>query len=340
MPKLSPKGKLVAALVFLSILSLVYILSSPRPGKPLPFLPVSSTPTPADIRSNQPAFNRLKKFSVSFGPDLTFTGFPQNFPVYSAFPSPEDLDSVTATIAAYFHLSRTSPTSRTWFSKDQTRSLLQNFKTQTIFYSTDRTSSPSLYSGPSKPGLTGALAVAQKFIAGLPVPPGLAFEENSIQYLAASEFDTEFHSSDPTNAEVILLPFSYHVDNYVYRSGALLDPPLMFYIGQRNQIIKLSYLSQPLPRISSPTEHSSIASDDIKNLLESGQGEVVSTDLLNLAYQTSQLPPVNITSYHIEYRLNTAKNLLLPYFRFEGTFTSPQNQQPTPVSILLPAVSL
>jgi len=341
MPQLSTKGKLVLGLAFLSFLSLIYILSSSG-RSPIPSLPLFPTPTPVstEIQSPNATFRQIRSYQVSLNPRFLLTSLPQTLPVYSASSTTIDLDAFTASVAAFLNLHRTTPTSRQWVSANTYRSLYQDYRQQMLNYSTDKSVEPALYSGPHPPSLSGAVSSAQKLVDLLPAANRPAINQSATQYYIASNSDTELSLTTSAKAEVINLVFEYQINGFPYRQANQGLPVFSVYVGQNNQIIKMTYSSQPLPLLSSPTEHPLLTLDLLQTQLNSGQGEVVSTDLGNITFNTTSLPPISLYSFQIEYHYNPLKNLVLPYFLLEGKFTSSVNKQETPVYLLLPAVSL
>jgi len=329
--------KLLLVLLGVSLVSIVYLYSSSQ--KPSLQRNLEPTPYPTSatqIHSDQPAFNQIRQYQVSFSSNIDWRSFPANLNLYSAASTNENLNSIIETLIQKYNLIESPTLKNYWVSEDGLRGLIVDYNNQTFQLSVQ-----------SKQNLANlnytldqAISAAKLISTSNTFLRNLSINTNKIEYFQISS--KEFHlvpQTDPSKANAFNIPYSSYVDSYPVYSGSFPNPPLQLLLGPNNFLLKLSYISQPLPSVSNPQTKPVLGPDQIKTALESGQGEILSVDLMDLPYKATEIPLITIADYQIEFRYNEKKHQLIPYFRFYGSYSSPYNPS-AKIEIILPAVEL
>ncbi len=318
----------------LSLISLVYIFYYLKNPSTSIKTSISPSPTPSfNIKPNQPIFNNIKSYNVNLNFDLDL---PESLPVYEAQPTTEDLNNIIQKLVTDFKLEEDPTNKSRWLSTDKTQYLYIDYKNQSIHYA----KYPKNRKFSQRLNQDLAVKTAQKFYQDH--FPTLSFDSKPsfIANIYVPSTGRDASASTQDRANYYTISFNYQVNNLPYYQGANLQDALNISVTYDNTVAKFTYHSQSLPTLSNPQNLPLINKDKIIQLLESGAGEVAYADALDIPNQNIQFPDVTLGKYDLEYRFNETKKMVIPYFRFYGTFMSPFTQKTAYITLILPAVEL
>lgn len=338
--KLSPRTRLFVVLGLLSLSSIAYLAANLKPASAP--VPVQPTPTPAaQITSKDPQISALKPEKYSYAAD--FVSFPSqsNLPVYSATISNQSfLSPISQQLITAYKLSPSSSSKNYYYSSGKSIILIFDSDNQYVSFSYDGMENPNLYLGKNPPKLEAAISSAASFLKQFSSIQSLAPQRSQISFYKVDNLGSEPRVvSDPNQASLIKIPFSFGISGIPYRYSSATAAPVQITVGQNNQVLQAYFTSQPLPKLSDSKEYRLLTSEEVLSALNNNQGTVIYAPLYYLPGKTTQLPPVVINSIQLEYRLDPQLNKVLPYYLINGSVhpTETSSEQII-VQILLPAV--
>jgi len=330
--------KFLLPLLSLSLICLIYIFYSSKNPPPKIAPPLQPSPTPTkQIHSDQPAFNQIKKYQVQFSPNINLGSFPSTLNLYSGSVINEDINAVLTDLIKKYNLSESSVSKNYWISNNKNCSLLINYPRQSFQLSCTGIKNLSK----TKYNLKQAKIAATEFSSQFSFLKNLKIVDDKIEYfiIPANSEDDLLETSVVDKANLFNIPLSHQINSYPYYDGSFPNPQAQLMIGPNDTLFKLIYISQPLPVISNPQPLPLLSQENTKAKLESGQGEVISVNLMDLPYQATGVPLIILDALDIEYRYNNITQQVVPYFRFFGSYSSQYNSH-SQIQIILPAVEI
>ena len=330
--RLSNKKKLLLIPVLISAVSLIYIFSLTQTPPPITTVSPNISPTPIQ------ATNPLLKDKTA--PEIIFTNpqplFPDTLSTYSIKPSSLTPTTWADKFVLFFDLLPSPENPNNWISLTTFSTLTLNLPNSSLVYQVDSFQKPLLYSGSYPTSKSDAIKSATLFVSKFSELSNLTPNENSIGYLKGSG---QTLPASAANYSLIEIPFDQNIDTLPIRFSDRTTPSLVLTYGQNNQLIKLVF--SPKSLISSYSilkKYPVVPLDQAKIALENNQATLInlSADQINL--QT--LPLITINKISLEYRLGENQTVLIPYYRFDGTFVNSETTTPSLITYIYPAIKL
>jgi hypothetical protein len=340
--KFSLQKKLFLVLAAVSFFSVVY-LSFKTGFSPLPSATPSVTPLPAKI--NPPPNSQLEDIQISsiiIPPSFILPSMPESLPVYQVKSVVPDYTTLASGLARYFQLSPSSSSKTSWSNPDGSRHLGINYQNQTVSYLFTPQTSTSSKQLLARPNLESSTKVASTFIKNFPVWKNYSIQPDQISYLQSGS--GEYVATSPEKADTVRLSYTELLDGYPLRFTNQNSAPLTIYIGPGNVITKLVFSPSPISVSPSSETKNTTPEENITQYLKVGQVQIL--DAFRGSFYKDINGPIVITvkSVNIEYHYLPSKEIIAPYYVFEGSFQLPSalsyDTAGQPIFFLLPVVDL
>ncbi len=150
--------------------------------------------------------------------------------------------------------------------------------------------------------------------------------------------DFEDNSYDPAKADIAQIPFSYQVGGHAVFSDDDLFDQLIVKVNSQNKILGFTMSPNLVSAVTSEVKVKTISIEQLKTQIMANNVGVLQISSENPdGFTLQNLKSLDISSIAIEYRLNSQKAQVLPYYRIAGSALNLQGIE-SKLEIITPAI--
>ncbi len=292
------------------------------------------TPPPVQIPTTALTTTNIRNLPASFH-NLTFSGSPIHIPNQLSIAKITSLSALSPDvinkIVTDFNLQlAAAATPDSWSSKDYTFYL----DTSSNDYFFLKNSSQLTQAQPPLVNADQATQVAQNFVQKYFSNQSLSVQKDGIQYLIG---DADVEQSPPNKATLILIPFSYTIDNTPVFIGNKASFPLSVLVDGSNQIVKVEFSSTALSYQLLQKNNLISLDRAIQNINNQKAAVIAAGNTQPGALDLSNIQSGNLQKVWLEYHTDDKNGLIYPFYRFRGNVTDNKNNSYF-IELITPAV--
>lgn len=288
------------------------------------------TPPQIVVPANTVFTQNFDGSQTKFG-DIAFTGslpsFPTKLAVGQAKATQASEQYVVSQLVSTYQLKKLDVPPNTWVG--DAYSLNKDQQTGNYYLAKNQVTTQTAFVNQPQ-AVAAAAALLQKTFPDISLK---SFESQS-QFFTAN---VEPKTVDPSQAQIVLIPFAYLLNNLpvFYQNQSAF--PFEIYITADNQVQKLIF-NPNFIQVSPIQDQAIISVPQAITNMKSGNVSVISSirDVISPG-DFSQISSANMTSVQLEYRVDATNQLIYPFYHFSGTGKNLQNED-LKLELITPAI--